>query len=61
MLEYCCCQYIAFGTCEPNYHHKIGNIEFRLATSYPGTGIEQEHFVLEFYPIKLKFEKEVSA
>ena len=61
MLEYCCCQYIAFGTCEPNYHHKIGNIEFRMATSYPRTGIEQEHFVLEFFPIKLKFEKEVSV
>lgn len=61
MLEYCCCQYIAFGTCEPNYHHKIGNIEFRMATSYPRTGIEQKHFVLEFYPIKLKYAKEVSV
>ena len=57
MLEYCCCQYIAFGNCEPNYHHRIGNVEFRMATSYPKTGIEQEHFVLEFYPIKLEFDK----
>ena len=61
MLEYCCCQYIAFGNCEPNYHHRIGNVEFRMATSYPRTGIEQEHFVLEFYPIKLKYAKEVSV
>ena len=59
MLEYCCCQYIAFGNCEPNYHHRIGNVEFRMATSYPKTGIEQEHFVLEFYPIKLEFDKGV--
>lgn len=61
MLEYCCCQYIAFGTCKPNYHHKIGNIELRMATSYPRTNIEQEHFVLEIYPIKLKFKKEGST
>ena len=59
MLEYCCCQYIAFGNCEPNYHHRIGNVVFRMATSYPKTGIEQEHFVLEFYPINLEFDKGV--
>ena len=55
MLEYCCCQYIALGSCEPEYHHKIADIEFRAATSYPSTGIEQAHFVLEFSPIKLKY------
>ena len=55
MLEYCCCQYIVLGNCEPDYHHKIANIEFRVAKSYPSTGIEQEHFVLEFSPIKLKY------
>ncbi len=55
MLEYCCCQYIVLGNCEPEYHYKIANIEFRVAKSYPGTGIEQEHFVLEFFPIKLKY------
>lgn len=55
MLEYCCCQYIVLGNCEPEYHHKIANIEFRVAKSYPSTGIEQEHFVLEFSPIKLKY------
>ena len=55
MLEYCCCQYIVLGNCEPEYHHKIANIEFRVAKSYPSTGIEQEHFVLEFAPIQLKY------
>lgn len=57
MLEYCCCQYIVFGHCAPTYRHRIDTVEFRKATSYPGTGIEQEHFVLEFYPIKLRFDK----
>jgi len=54
MLEYCGCQYIAFGNCEPEYRHRIGDVEFRIATSYPSTGIEQEHFVVELYPIQLK-------
>lgn len=54
MLEYCCCQYIVFGSCKPEYHHRIGDVEFRVATSYPGTGIEQEHFVIEFSPVRLR-------
>ena len=55
MLEYCCCQYIAFGTCNSEDHYRIDNVEFRIATSYPSTGIEQEHFVIELYPVHLKF------
>ena len=55
MLEYCCCQYIAFGTYNTEYHCRIDNVEFRIATSYPSTGIEQEHFVIELYPVHLKF------
>ena len=55
MLEYCGCQYIAFGNCNPEYHHTVDDVEFRIATSYPSTGIEQEHFVLELFPVQLKF------
>ena len=55
MLEYCCCQYIALGNCELEYRHRIDNVEFRIATSYPNTGIEQEHFVIEMFPIQLKY------
>ena len=54
MLEYCGCQYIVFGNCDLDYHHKIGDVEFRIATSYPGAGIEQEHFVIEFSPVRLR-------
>ena len=55
MLEYCGCQYVAFGKCNPEYHHTVDDVEFRIATSYPSTGIEQEHFVIELFPIKLKY------
>ena len=54
MLEYCGCQYIVFGNCEPEYYHRIGDVEFRVATSYPSTGIEGDHFVIEFFPIRLR-------
>ena len=54
-LEYCSCQYIVFGSCDPEYRHRIGDVEIRIATSYPSTGIEQEHFVLELFPVQLKF------
>ena len=55
MLEYCGCQYIAFGNCNPEYRHTVDDVEFRIATSYPSTGIEQEHFVIELFPVKLKY------
>ncbi len=55
ILEYYCCQYIALGKCNPEYHHRVGDVEFRVATSYPSTGVEQEHFVLELFPVRLKY------
>ncbi len=54
-LEYCGCQYIVFGTCSSDYQHQIDNVEFRLAPSHPATGIEAKHFVLEFYPVQLRY------
>lgn len=55
ILEYCGCQYIVFGSCKDTYNHKIGDVCFHLATSFPNTGIREEHFVIEFYPIKLNY------
>jgi hypothetical protein len=54
MLEYCACWYIVFGSCHDNYRHKIGDVDFCVAFTHPSTGIEEEHFVLEFSPIRLK-------
>lgn len=55
ILEYCSCQYIVFGSCQTAYLCTVGDVEIRVATSYPSTGIEEEHFVLEFSPIRLKW------
>ena len=54
ILEYCVCQYIVFGCCCDTYSYKIGDVEFRIAQLYPETGIKEEHFVIEFSPIKLE-------
>lgn len=54
ILEYCACQYVVFGSCPNTYSYRIGNVKFRIASSYPCTGIEDEHFMLEFDPIHLK-------
>ncbi len=35
---------------------EIGEVKFEISDCYPGTGINEEHLVLDIYPIKLKFE-----
>lgn len=55
ILEYCTCQYIVFGKYQTFHSHKVENVEFRIATSFPDTSIDDEHFVLELYPIRLKY------
>ena len=56
MLDYLGCQYIVFGSCDDDYYDEIDHVEFRRAPSHPSTGISEEHFVLEFYPITLKYD-----
>ena len=54
-LEYCICQYVAFGKRSAEYHHRLGDVEFGLSTSHPNTGIDADHFVIDIYPIRLKY------
>lgn len=54
-LEYHACQYIVFGSCGTAYSHKVSDVEICVAASYPSTGIEDEHFVLELDPIRLEW------
>lgn len=54
MIEYCACQYVVLGSCEENYRHTVGGVEVRRAVFYPTTGVQEEHFVLELSPIRLR-------
>lgn len=56
-LEYCDCQYIVFGTCSEDFTHRIGDVTFGRSDCHPNTKIDEEHFVLAFYPIRLPFEE----
>ena len=49
------CQYLVYGKIEENYKELIEGVEITQNKYFhPSTGIEEEHFVLEFGPIKLK-------
>ena len=56
--EYCVyfdCQYLVFGEIEENYKEVIDEIEITQNKYFhPSTGVEEEHFILSFGPIKLK-------
>lgn len=56
-LEYCVCQYVVFGRCPKDFTHRIGDVTFGRSDCHPNTKIDEEHFVLDLYPIHLPFEE----
>ena len=58
-MEYCGCQYVAFGECEPDFCIHIGPVTLRKSASFPPTGISEPHFVLEFFPILLPADNDL--
>ena len=54
-IEYAAAQYIVMGNKESFKESKVGNMTITLADSYPTKDIEEEHFVIEIYPIVLKW------
>ena len=54
-IEYAAAQYIVMGSREGFKESKVGDVTITLANSHPTTGIEEEHFVNEIYPIVLKW------
>lgn len=53
ILSYCACQYLVFGACGADYQRQIGDVLFRVATSYPAPKVHGPYFVLECGPICL--------
>lgn len=54
-LEYIGCQYIVFGECEDTYTQPWNEVVVKKATTHLSTGIDEQHFVLEFSPIRLQW------
>ncbi len=56
-IEYPSVQYIVMGSRESFKESKVGDVTITLGDSHPTTGIEEEHFVIEIYPIVLKWNE----
>ncbi|MHC1747295.1 MAG: hypothetical protein AB9856_02765 [Cellulosilyticaceae bacterium] len=54
-IEYVGCQYIVFGECEEKFSKIINGIKIENNLyHHPSTGIEENHFILDFGPIILE-------
>lgn len=54
-LEYAGPQYIVCGTPEGFTETQIGSVRIEIAASHPSTGVEEPNFMIELYPIRLKW------
>lgn len=54
-MPYYVWQYVVFRMYTKDYCHQIGIVTIDLGTSYPSTRIEEEHFVIDTYPVELKW------
>lgn len=54
-IEYICAQYIVCGENDVFTRMIIESTNIDIAESHPSTGISATHFVIEIYPIRLKW------
>ncbi|MDO5690632.1 MAG: hypothetical protein Q4G61_10310 [Tissierellia bacterium] len=54
-IEYAIVQYIAFGDEKDFKKTDIPDVTIEVAHSHPSTNIQDKHFVIEIYPIVLKW------
>lgn len=56
-LEYISVQYIVMGNRDGFQKTIIDEVNIDLAQSHPSAAIEEEHFVIEIFPIRLKWSE----
>lgn len=54
-IEYSGVQYIVFGKSSEFKNMTISGVRIELADSHPTTDVDEEYFVIEIYPIRLKW------
>lgn len=54
-IDYLGVQYILIGNKEEFRKAKLGQVTIDLADSFPDPGIDDNYYVIEIYPIKLKW------
>lgn len=56
-LDYIGVQYIVMGKKEGFESIRLDGVNIDITESHPNTEIEEEHFVIEVHPIRLKWEE----
>ncbi len=54
-IDYIGVQYIVLGDVQHFQRTRIGDVTIDIATSHPCTNVKDNHFVIEVYPILLKW------
>lgn len=54
-IEYISSQYIVIGNLDDFVKTVIDTVTVDMADSHPSTGIDKPHFVIEIYPVRLKW------
>lgn len=54
-IDYLRAQYIVFGKPDDFAKVKVGSVNVAIAEIHPSTQAEEPHFVIEAYPIRLKW------
>ena len=54
-IDYIGEQYVVMGSKEEFQTANIGGLSIRIAESHPDTNIEEEHYVIEVSPVRLKW------
>ena len=55
IIEYICAQYIVKGSCRDFQPCCIGEVRIDLAMNHPSTKLSDDHFLLEIFPVILKW------
>lgn len=54
-IEYISAQYIVYGESDDFVKTVIGSVNVDIADTHPSTQINEDHFVIQIYPIRLKW------
>lgn len=57
-IEYICAQYLVMGSGEGFQPQHIGDVGIDIAIGHPSTNISDDHFILEIFPVLLKWSIE---
>ena len=55
MIEYAAVQYIILGSSEGFQPYCVGDVGVDIAINHPSSNISDEHFVIEIFPVYLKY------